>query len=136
MSDVTLLTQVVAANPTDTTARLVLADAVQDAGDEYRAAAMRREAAALELRAKIVEEKFFAASCVFTLGTATAASGYGARAAERYLAANPTVLVYVYDDTAITKTGFAKSPNGPIVYHRKSSGGKWSRSVQMHRVSL
>lgn len=44
MSDVTLLTQVAGENPTDTTVALILADAVQEAGDEAGAQMIRRNA--------------------------------------------------------------------------------------------
>lgn len=133
---VRVLTETVAANPADTTAALVLADAVQDNGDEAAAVAIRREVEAVALRAKLVDGiVWMPASAVYTLGTAKAAKGYAARAAEAYLTRNPSVLVYVYHDTAITKTPFRKDAGGKIMYHRKSSGGKWSRSVQMHRVS-
>jgi uncharacterized protein (TIGR02996 family) len=132
-----ILSEQVAANPTDTTAALVLADAHQDGGDEAAAVAIRREVEALALRAKLVKGIIWlGASAVYTLGTAKAAKGYAARAAEAYLTNHPDMLVYVYHDTAITKTPFRKDAAGKIMYHRKSSGGKWARSVQMHRVSL
>lgn len=131
-----ILTEQVAAHPSDNTARLVLADALQESGDEVAAIAIRREAEAMALRARIIDGIVWMPSeAVFTLGTAKAAKGHAARKAELYLTAHPEILVYVYHDTAITKTPFAKSANGKIMYHRKSSGGKWARSVQMHRVS-
>lgn len=133
--NVDALTAAVEASPADLTARLVLADAVQESGDEVAAVEIRHEVAALALRAKVLAAGLYA-DAVFTLGTAKAQNGYAARTAEAYLTKHPEVLVYIYRDAAITKTGLTKSANGPIMYHRKSSGGKWGRSVQMHRVSL
>lgn len=136
IADVTALAQVVAANPTDATARLVLADAVQEAGDETTAAAHRREAAALELRAKIVAAGY-PAHRVFTRWTAAATKGHEARQAERFLTASRSVLVVIFGEDAITKSGLNKAgKDSPILYYRKSSGGRWGRSVQRFRVSL
>lgn len=133
---ISILSEQIAANPTDSTARLVLADAVQESGDEAAAVEIRRETEALALRDKLVKGIIWLGeSAVFTLGTAKGAKGYAARTAEAYLMSHPDVLVYVYRDTAITKTPFRRDASGKIMYHRKSSGGKWSRSVQMHRVS-
>lgn len=135
--NVDALTAVVAANPADATATLILADAIQENGDEVAAIAMRNEVAALALRAEILKAKIWLREDqVFTLGTAKVTKGYGARQAEGVLTAKPEILVMIYADTAITKTGLKKVGNGPILYHRKSSGGKWGRSVQTFRVSL
>lgn len=137
MSDTTLLARAVAADPTDITVRLALADSLQEAGDDVGAEATRLEAVAMHLRAALVSAGFDA-DRVYTLGLAKAAKGYEARNAERLLDGRCAgLLVVVYGDEAITKTGLKKAgKDSPILYYRKSSGGKWGRSAQTFRVSL
>lgn len=148
MSDVTLLAQAISADPTDDTAALVYADALQESDDEAGAAEVRREVAAKALRAEVIAAGF-ASSRVYTLGTARTAKGPEARTAERLLTRTPgeiaadaargrrPLLVVVFGDDAVTKTGLRKgADDSSLMYYRKSSGGKWGRSVQTHRVSL
>jgi len=136
-NNVTAMSAVVAANPADIAARLALADAVQETGDEVGAAEIRREAEALDLRAAILTAKvWLREDQVFTLGTARAAKGHAARTAERHLGRDDAALVVIYADVAVTKTGLRKVGNGPILYYRQSSSGTWGRSAQTFRVSL
>lgn len=146
MTATRILKDRIAKNPNDITATLVLADAIEEDGDEATAAtirseieakemaAIRRDAEAVELREAIIAK--LPEAIVHTLYTAKAAKGYAARQAEQYLSDHPEILVYVYSDVAITKSGLSRNSRGSAMYHRKSSGGKWARSVQMHRVSL
>jgi len=136
-NNVTAMSAAVEENPADITARLALADAVQETGDEVGAVEIRREAEALALRAAILTAKvWLREDQVFTLGTAMAAKGHAARTAERHLGRGDAVQVVIYADAAITKTGLRQVGNGPILYYRQSSGGKWGRSAQTFRVSL
>ncbi len=65
---------------------------------------------------------------------ANGAKGYDARVAHRILLADPTVYVVIVSDTAPTKRNLKYVKKSGVMYYRKSSGGKWGRSVQQRFV--
>lgn len=68
----------------------------------------------------------------FTLRSVRDRKGYDARTAENIL--SDDVLCVIVSHKAPTKAGFRFVEKSPIVYYRKSTGGKWGRSVQQRYV--
>lgn len=66
---------------------------------------------------------------------ANGAKGYDAGVARKIFLNNPGVYVVIVSGTAPTHRGLKYTGKSSVVYYRKSSGGKWGRSVQKRFVT-
>lgn len=143
--ETTALTAAVIADHTDRTAQLVLADAAADAGAEYADALAAAEQIARQSRIDAITAALLAANVtaaeIWTLDRAKAAKGPAARTCERLLTpeAGGAVLVVVYTDDSLTASGLLASKTTrktDVIHYRKSSGGRWGRSVAATRIHI
>ena len=143
------------ATPADDAPRLAYADWLQEHGRDLEAVMQRRKVEARKLKADIVARTRTPEQYVWTDDDAIYGSGWDAKVAREKLgvgtkeserpattadALRTKPLVVVISDRAPTQRGFAyaggRDRTGPVMYYRKSSGGKWGRSVQYRPVRI
>ena len=121
----------IAANPNDLAPRLIYADWLEEQGndrDGVAALCYRHSAEA----ASVVESLGDDLSGVYTRESAADADGYNGRVARDLFARKPNLLLVIVTDDAVTSRGLRKTgrKDVPVWYYRKSSGGRYGRSVQ------
>lgn len=120
----------VEAAPTDSLPKLVLADALDEAGEVAKARTIRLTVA--------LRDRGVPAGEIWTLERAAAEKGHAARTAEQILRGGK-VLVVIYTDESLTASGLLAvktSRQTEVIHYRKSSGGRWGRSVARTYLSI
>jgi hypothetical protein len=120
----------------------ILADWLRDRGHESAAAAMTGEPAELRIaaiRSTLAAGGQVRAGDIWTLDRATVEKGHAARTCESLLRDGKT-LVVIYTDDSLTACGLigAKTTrkDADVIHYRKSSGGRWGRSVAKTRIAI
>lgn len=118
---------------------VILADWLQDRGHEDAAHALRREAATAPIVAALTAGGRVTADEIWTLDRAESSKGHAARTCENLLRSGKT-LVVIYTDDSLTECGLlarkTASKDAPVVHYRKSSGGRYRRSVAITRIAF
>jgi protoporphyrinogen oxidase len=118
---------------------VILADWLQERGHEDAAHSLRRADEATRLVARLTADGLVTAAECWTLDRAVAEKGPAARTCEKLLRAGK-VLVVIYTDDSLTDCGLlarkTADKNAPVIHYRKSSGGRWGRSVAQTKIAI